>query len=141
MEWIAIAVFVVAYALIASDRINKTLVALVGAAIVVVLGVVESSDVFYSHETGIDWDVIFLLLGDSGAGVLALSFVFLACLFHCPELFVPDRLQSVGDQPVVVIDPHIADGGLLGLVLCPFDNLTTQPIGLRQALLELLLDV
>ena len=28
-----------------------------------VLGVVESADVFYSHETGIDWDVIFLLLG------------------------------------------------------------------------------
>jgi Na+/H+ antiporter NhaD/arsenite permease-like protein len=63
MAFIAIAVFVVAYALIASDRVNKTLVALSGAAIVVALGVVESTDVFYSHETGIDWDVIFLLLG------------------------------------------------------------------------------
>jgi Na+/H+ antiporter NhaD/arsenite permease-like protein len=60
---IAVAVFVVAYALIASDRVNKTLVALIGAGIVVVLGVVESADAFYSHETGIDWDVIFLLLG------------------------------------------------------------------------------
>jgi Na+/H+ antiporter NhaD/arsenite permease-like protein len=63
MALIAISVFVVAYALIASDRVNKTMVALVGAAIVVALGVVESTDVFYSHETGIDWDVIFLLLG------------------------------------------------------------------------------
>jgi Na+/H+ antiporter NhaD/arsenite permease-like protein len=63
MALIAIAVFVVAYVLIASDRVNKTLVALVGAAVVVVVGVVESADVFYSHETGIDWDVIFLLLG------------------------------------------------------------------------------
>ena len=35
MTVLAITVFVVAYALIASDRINKTLVALVGAAIVV----------------------------------------------------------------------------------------------------------
>jgi Na+/H+ antiporter NhaD/arsenite permease-like protein len=60
---IAITVFVVAYALIASDRINKTLVALVGAGIVVAIGVVDSDDVFYSHETGIDWDVIFLLFG------------------------------------------------------------------------------
>jgi Na+/H+ antiporter NhaD/arsenite permease-like protein len=60
---IAISVFVVAYALIASDRINKTLVALTGAAIVVALGVVGSEDVFYSRQTGIDWDVIFLLLG------------------------------------------------------------------------------
>ena len=63
MAVIAIAVFVVAYVLIASDRVNKTLVALIGAGIVVVLGVVESADAFYSHETGIDWDVIFLLLG------------------------------------------------------------------------------
>ncbi len=59
----AITVFVVAYALIASDRINKTLVALMGAAIVVALGVVSTEDAFYSRETGIDWDVIFLLLG------------------------------------------------------------------------------
>jgi anion transporter len=63
MAVIAIAVFVVAYVLIASDRVNKTLVALIGAGMVVVLGVVESADAFYSHETGIDWDVIFLLLG------------------------------------------------------------------------------
>ncbi|EUA09309.1 arsenical pump membrane family protein [Mycobacterium kansasii 732] len=59
----ALAVFVVAYALIASERVNKTLVALTGAAIVVALPVINSEDVFYSHETGIDWDVIFLLLG------------------------------------------------------------------------------
>jgi len=63
MAFVAVAVFVVAYSLIASDRINKTLVALTGAGVIVVLGVVESADVFYSHETGIDWDVIFLLLG------------------------------------------------------------------------------
>ncbi len=63
MSVIAIGVFVVAYALIASDRINKTLVALAGAAIVVALPIIDSDDVFYSHETGIDWDVIFLLLG------------------------------------------------------------------------------
>ena len=63
MTVLAITVFVIAYALIASDRINKTLVALVGAAIVVALGVLGSEDVFFSRETGIDWDVIFLLFG------------------------------------------------------------------------------
>ena len=63
MTVVAITVFVVAYALIASDRVNKTLVALSGAAIVAAVGVVESDDVFFSRETGIDWDVIFLLLG------------------------------------------------------------------------------
>lgn len=63
MSAVAVAVFVVAYALIANDRINKTLVALAGAAIVVTLPVITSNDVFFSHNTGIDWDVIFLLLG------------------------------------------------------------------------------
>jgi Na+/H+ antiporter NhaD/arsenite permease-like protein len=63
MSVVAVVVFVVAYALIASDRINKTLVALAGAAIVVALPMINSDDVFYSRDTGIDWDVIFLLLG------------------------------------------------------------------------------
>jgi Na+/H+ antiporter NhaD/arsenite permease-like protein len=55
MSAIAVTVFVVAYALIANDRTNKTLVALGGAAIVVCLPVISSSDVFFSHNTGIDW--------------------------------------------------------------------------------------
>ena len=63
MSVVAVVVFVVAYALIASDRVNKTLVALTGAAIIVALPIINSDDVFYSHDTGIDWDVIFLLLG------------------------------------------------------------------------------
>ncbi|MGH3970689.1 MAG: SLC13 family permease, partial [Mycobacterium sp.] len=63
MSLIAITVFVVTYALIASDRVNKTRAALAGAAIMIAVGIVGSGDVFYSHETGIDWDVIFLLLG------------------------------------------------------------------------------
>jgi Na+/H+ antiporter NhaD/arsenite permease-like protein len=60
---VAVSVFVIAYALIATERIHKVKVALGGAALVLALGIVGSDDVFYSHETGIDWDVIFLLLG------------------------------------------------------------------------------
>ncbi|SON62304.1 putative transporter [Mycobacterium simulans] len=63
MSVVAVAVFVVAYALIASDRISKTLVALAGAGIMLGIKVVGSHDAFYSAETGVDWDVIFLLLG------------------------------------------------------------------------------
>jgi Na+/H+ antiporter NhaD/arsenite permease-like protein len=60
---IAVGVFVVAYVLIATERIPKTIAALAGAAVVLALGVVGSEDAFYSHDTGVDWDVIFLLLG------------------------------------------------------------------------------
>lgn len=63
MAVVAVAVFVVAYVLIASDRINKTLVALCGAAVIVAIGLLDSEEVFFSRETGIDWDVVFLLLG------------------------------------------------------------------------------
>ncbi|AGZ53288.1 ArsB/NhaD family transporter [Mycobacterium kansasii] len=63
MNIIAVTVFVITYALIASDRVSKTRAALSGAAIMLALGVVRSHDAFYSHETGIDWDVVFLLLG------------------------------------------------------------------------------
>ncbi|TVT23236.1 ArsB/NhaD family transporter [Amycolatopsis rhizosphaerae] len=59
----AITVFVVAYLLIATERVPKTAAALAGAGLVLALGVVGSDEVFYSRDTGIDWDVIFLLLG------------------------------------------------------------------------------
>jgi Na+/H+ antiporter NhaD/arsenite permease-like protein len=63
MMYYAITVFVTAYALIISERFNKTTVALVGAGLMVCLPVMDSPDVFYSQNSGIDWDVIFLMLG------------------------------------------------------------------------------
>ncbi len=63
MTYFAIVVFVVAYAFIISERFNNTVVARVGAGLIILLPVTESRDVFYSQANGIDWDVIFLMLG------------------------------------------------------------------------------
>ena len=63
MSVVAVVVFIVAYVLIATERIHKTMVALAGAALVVTFPVIDVDDVFYSRETGIAWDVIFLLFG------------------------------------------------------------------------------
>ncbi|UQX10120.1 SLC13 family permease [Candidatus Mycobacterium methanotrophicum] len=63
MTYFAIAVFVIAYACIISERFNNATVALVGAGLMILLPVIESRDVFYSQASGIDWDVIFLMLG------------------------------------------------------------------------------
>jgi Na+/H+ antiporter NhaD/arsenite permease-like protein len=60
---LSVLVFVAAYALIASERLPKTLAALAGAGVLLGLGVMTSEEAFYSAETGVDWDVIFLLLG------------------------------------------------------------------------------
>jgi Na+/H+ antiporter NhaD/arsenite permease-like protein len=60
---IAVTVFVVAYLFIATEKIPKMAAALGGAGVVLALGVSGSEDAFFSEDTGIDWNVIFLLLG------------------------------------------------------------------------------
>jgi Na+/H+ antiporter NhaD/arsenite permease-like protein len=63
MAVVAIVTFAVAYILIATERVPKMVTALAGAGVILAFGVASSEDAFYSHDTGIDWDVIFLLLG------------------------------------------------------------------------------
>jgi Na+/H+ antiporter NhaD/arsenite permease-like protein len=57
------AIFVIAYALIASERIHRTVVALAGAAAVLALRLVHQDTAFSTGHGGVDWNVIFLLLG------------------------------------------------------------------------------
>ncbi len=61
--WLVIAAFAAAYVLIATERIHRVAAALTGAAAMVLLGVVDAHTAFFSEETGVDWNVIFLLLG------------------------------------------------------------------------------
>jgi Na+/H+ antiporter NhaD/arsenite permease-like protein len=63
MIWVAVAVFVVAYGLIATDKVNRVVIAMAGAAVLLAIGVLGAEDAFFSQETGIDWNVIFLLFG------------------------------------------------------------------------------
>ncbi len=55
--------FVAAYVLIATERVHRVTAALGGAAAMVTLGVVDARVAFFSERTGVDWNVIFLLLG------------------------------------------------------------------------------
>jgi Na+/H+ antiporter NhaD/arsenite permease-like protein len=59
----AIAIFVAAYVLIATEKVDRTKVALGGAALMLVLHVTDAEKAFFSERTGIDWNVVFLLLG------------------------------------------------------------------------------
>ncbi|MCF0091364.1 SLC13 family permease [Micromonospora sp. MH99] len=63
LAWIAVAVFVAAYVLIATEKINRVTVALGGASIMLAIGATDAEHAFFSEEAGIDWNVIFLLLG------------------------------------------------------------------------------
>lgn len=59
----AVTVFLIAYVFIATEKINRVAVVCAGAAVMLIIGATNADAAFYSHETGIDWDVIFLLLG------------------------------------------------------------------------------
>ena len=62
MTVFAVAVFVTAYGLIASEKVHRVKVALGGAALMLGAGVISFEDAFYSTNTGVDWEVILLLL-------------------------------------------------------------------------------
>ncbi|MGH4028693.1 SLC13 family permease [Actinomycetota bacterium Odt1-20B] len=62
-SWAAIVVFVGAYALIISEKIHRVAAALGGAGLMLAIGATDDTSAFYSEESGIDWNVIFLLMG------------------------------------------------------------------------------
>ena len=59
----ALAIFVVAFFFIATEKADKVKVVLIAAGLMTVLGLTPGADVFFSEHDGIDWNVIFLLLG------------------------------------------------------------------------------
>ncbi|MEW5530631.1 SLC13 family permease [Streptomyces virginiae] len=62
-SWAAIAVFAGAYALIISEKVHRVAAALGGAGLMLAIGATDDGAAFHSDETGIDWNVIFLLMG------------------------------------------------------------------------------
>ena len=60
--WIATAIFILAYALIVSEKIHKTIIAIFGAAVMIVIGILTQEEAFHSTDLGVDWNVIFLLI-------------------------------------------------------------------------------
>ena len=59
----AVSIFLIAYLFIATEKINRVAVVCAGAGLMLIIGATNADASFYSHETGIDWNVIFLLLG------------------------------------------------------------------------------
>jgi Na+/H+ antiporter NhaD/arsenite permease-like protein len=60
----ACAIFLGSYVLIATEKwATRTAAALGGAALVLALGISDAEAAFFSEETGVDWNVVFLLLG------------------------------------------------------------------------------
>ena len=112
---LALAVFVVAYFFIATELIPRLTVALVGAAAMVVIGATNGHLIFFSAESGIDWNVIFLLLGMMIiVGILRHSGVF--------EFLAIWAAKRARGRPFVIMVMLIVITAVLSAFL---DNVTT----------------
>ena len=57
--WFAAGIFLITYAFIVSDRVHRTIAALLGGLTIILIGVLDQDQAFHA----IDWNVIFLLAG------------------------------------------------------------------------------
>lgn len=112
---LALTVFVGAYILIATEKVPRVTVALVGAALMVIIGATDKKGIFFSQESGIDWNVIFLLLGMMIiVGILQQSGVF--------EFLAIWAAKRARGRPFVIMVMLV----LITAVLSAFlDNVTT----------------
>ncbi|NUT34360.1 MAG: ArsB/NhaD family transporter [Hamadaea sp.] len=63
LAWLSVAVFAVAYVLIATEWVHRVAVALGGAVVMMLIGATDAEHAFFSEHAGIDWNVIVLLIG------------------------------------------------------------------------------
>ncbi|WP_144127271.1 SLC13 family permease [Catellatospora sichuanensis] len=61
--WLALAVFAIAYVFIATEWVHRVAAALGGAVVMLLIGATDAEHAFFSEESGIDWNVIMLLIG------------------------------------------------------------------------------
>ncbi|WP_420265399.1 SLC13 family permease [Candidatus Magnetominusculus dajiuhuensis] len=60
--WAAVSIFVIAYAMIAYEKIHKTVAAIFAASLMLVLRVLTQHEAFHLESLGVDWNVIFVLI-------------------------------------------------------------------------------
>jgi Na+/H+ antiporter NhaD/arsenite permease-like protein len=63
LAWASVVVFLAAYTLIATEKVHRVAAALGAAGIMLLLHATDAEAAFFSEHSGIDWNVIFLLLG------------------------------------------------------------------------------
>ncbi len=82
----ALVVFAGAYTLIATERVHRVAAALGGGSLMLALGLTDGDAAFYSEDSGIDWNVVFLLFGMMViVGVIRRTGLFEALAIHAAK--------------------------------------------------------
>ena len=110
--WIAAAIFIASYIAIATEKIDRTIVALLGAALMLILGLIDQTNAF-RH---IDLNVIFLL-----AGMMIIVNIVKRCgLF---EWLALSTAKLTGGKPVFLL---VTLSLVTAIVSAFLDNVTTM---------------
>jgi Na+/H+ antiporter NhaD/arsenite permease-like protein len=115
LGWVAVAVFAVAYLLIATEWVHRVAVALAGAAVMLLIGATDGSQAFFSPEAGIDWNVLVLLVGM----MLIVAVLKRTGLFEYIAIWAAKR---AGGRPYRVMVILVV---VTALVSAALDNVTT----------------
>jgi len=120
---LALLIFGVSYLVILTERIHKTIVALCGAAVMIGLGVVSQEEAFYSHEFGVDYNVVFLLIGM----MVIINIVRETGLFEVLAIWAAQRADAKPFRLLVLL--ALLTAGLSAML----DNVTTVLLMARTA--------
>jgi len=115
ITYAAVAAFLIAYVLIATEKLHRVAAALGGVAVMIVLGLVDAQSAFFDSRTGVDWNVIFLLFGM----MIIVSVLKHAGLFEFIALWAARASQG---RPKRLLTLLILVTALLSPIL---DNVTT----------------
>jgi Na+/H+ antiporter NhaD/arsenite permease-like protein len=112
---LALLIFGTCYLVIITERTHKTIVALFGAAVMIGLGVVSQDEAFYSHEFGVDYNVVFLLIGM----MVIINVVRETGLFEVLAIWAAQRADAQPFRLLVLLS--LLTAGLSAML----DNVTT----------------
>lgn len=112
---LALLIFGVSYLVIITERIHKTIVAMFGAAVMIGLGVMSQDEAFYSHEFGVDYNVVFLLIGM----MVIVNIVRETGLFEVLAIWAAQRADAKPFRLLVLLS--LLTAGLSAML----DNVTT----------------
>ncbi len=133
---LAIAVFVGAYILIATERIPRIKAALGGAALMFVIGATTGGTAFFSAERGVDWNVVLLLFGM----MVVVSVVKQTGLFEFLAIWAAKRARGKPYRLLVLlcvitaVASALLDNVTTVLLIAPVTLLVCARVGVRPEL-------
>ncbi len=132
----AIAVFVGAYVLIATEWVHRVRAALGGAALMLLIGASTGDTAFFSAETGVDWNVILLLFGM----MVVISVVKQTGLFEYLAIWAAKRAKGRPYRLLVLlcvltaVSSALLDNVTTVLLVAPVTLLVCARMGVRPEL-------